>query len=126
MNGHEEIVRRLLEFGVNREEKDFEGRTALSWASEKGHESTVRALLENMGNPTYTCDSKGRSPLSYAVINGHKGVVDLFLQFGAHPDAMELGGTALYQAWENGHELIFQLLLDHVAERIWGLLLNEL
>ena len=45
--GHEAVVKLLLEKGAELESKDSEGWTPLSWAAEKGHEAVVKLLLEN-------------------------------------------------------------------------------
>jgi ankyrin repeat protein len=46
-NGHEAVVKLLLEKGAELESKDNEhGRTPLSWAAENGHEAVVKLLLE--------------------------------------------------------------------------------
>ncbi|RYP16766.1 hypothetical protein DL767_010132 [Monosporascus sp. MG133] len=44
--GHEALVRLLVEKGAAIEAKDKEGRTPLSWAAAKGHEAVVRLLVE--------------------------------------------------------------------------------
>jgi ankyrin repeat protein len=38
-NGHEAVVKLLLEKGAELESKDKDGRTPLSWAAENGHEA---------------------------------------------------------------------------------------
>ncbi|PVH68556.1 ankyrin, partial [Cadophora sp. DSE1049] len=44
-NGHEAIVKLLLETGkVEVDAKDEDGRTPLSWAAENGHEAIVKLL----------------------------------------------------------------------------------
>ena len=43
-NGHEAVVRLLLEKVVSVDSKDGYGRTALSWAAEKGHKAVVTLL----------------------------------------------------------------------------------
>ena len=45
-NGHEAVVKLLLEKGAELETKDDNGRTPLSWAAENGHEAVVKLLLE--------------------------------------------------------------------------------
>ena len=44
MNGHEAVVKLLLEKGAELESKDRDGRTPLSWAAENGQEAVVKLL----------------------------------------------------------------------------------
>ena len=64
-NGHESIVRALLDAGADKDAKDDEGSTALTWASESGHESIVRALLD-AGADRDAKDNEGRTALMRA------------------------------------------------------------
>ena len=45
-NGHEAVVKLLLEKGAGLETKDKYGQTPLSWAAGNGHEAVVKLLLE--------------------------------------------------------------------------------
>jgi ankyrin repeat protein len=45
-NGHEAVVKLLLEKGAELETKDSSGRTPLSYAAGNGHEAVVKLLLE--------------------------------------------------------------------------------
>ena len=45
-NGHEEVVKLLLEKGAELESKDKYGKTPLSLAAEMGHEAVVMLVLE--------------------------------------------------------------------------------
>ena len=45
-NGHESVVRLLVELGAQVDAVDSDGRTALMRAADEGHESTVHALVE--------------------------------------------------------------------------------
>jgi ankyrin repeat protein len=45
-NGHEAVVKLLLEKGAELETKDNNGRTPLSWAVVNGQEAVVELLLE--------------------------------------------------------------------------------
>jgi ankyrin repeat protein len=45
-NGHEAVVKLLLEQGAELETKDLDGRTPLSRAVENGHEAVVKLLVE--------------------------------------------------------------------------------
>ena len=49
--GHLNIVQQLLEAGADKEAKDDGGRTALDYAREKGHTSTIANLLEQYKEP---------------------------------------------------------------------------
>jgi ankyrin repeat protein len=74
--GHEAVVKLLLENPVDMDSKSNTGRTPLSYAAENGHEAVTKLLLEN----PVDMDSKsntGRTPLSYATENGHQALVTL-------------------------------------------------
>jgi hypothetical protein len=46
LNGHEAVVKLLLEKGAELEAKDEDGRTPLLWAARNGHEAVVKLLRE--------------------------------------------------------------------------------
>src|SRR5580700_4183001 len=58
--GHEAMVRQLLDKGGDVGAKDSGGRTALSWAAVKGHEVVVQLLLDN-GADVDATDSERRT-----------------------------------------------------------------
>ncbi|KAK0616396.1 heterokaryon incompatibility protein-domain-containing protein [Immersiella caudata] len=63
--GHEAMVKVLLDGGVDVEANDRGGQTPLSWASENGHEAVVKVLLDK-GADIELKDKDGRTPLSWA------------------------------------------------------------
>jgi len=73
-NGHEAVVKQLLEAKADVKSKDSVGRTPLSYAAENGHEAVVKQLLEAKAD-VESKDIDGRTPLSYAAENGHEAVV---------------------------------------------------
>ena len=46
-NGHEAVVKLLLEKGAELETEDRNNQTPLSWAAENGRKAVVKLLLEN-------------------------------------------------------------------------------
>ncbi|KAM6529650.1 hypothetical protein FALCPG4_007779 [Fusarium falciforme] len=82
-NGHEAIVRLLLDRGVHIEAADKEGRTPLSRAAENGDEAVVRLLLDR-GAHTEAADKEGRTPLWWATEKGYEVVVWLLQVHIAH------------------------------------------
>jgi ankyrin repeat protein len=67
-NGHEAVVKLLLEKGAELESKDIfgrtRGRTPLSLAAEKGHKSVMKLLLEKIAELDIFGRTRGRTPLS--------------------------------------------------------------
>jgi ankyrin repeat protein len=47
-NGHEAVVKLLLEKAADVDSEDGYGRTPLSWAAENGHGAVVKLLLPRM------------------------------------------------------------------------------
>jgi ankyrin repeat protein len=112
-NGHKDIVAFLLEKGIDINQQDERGKTALIWASEQGHEEIVKLLLENDNikiNHTY---KYGKTALIWASEQGHEEIVKLLLA----KENIEInqtdkyGGTALILASIYGHVEIVKLLL---------------
>ncbi|KAG7284889.1 hypothetical protein NEMBOFW57_009504 [Staphylotrichum longicolle] len=102
-NGHEAVVRLLLEKGAAIDAKgaaidakgaaiDAKGAaivakgeyngTPLHHAAKTGHEAVVRLLLEK-GAAIEAKDRDDWTPLHHAALNGHKAVVRLLLEKGA-------------------------------------------
>jgi hypothetical protein len=84
-NGHEAVVKQLLEKGAYPDLKDKYGQTPLLWAAENGHEAVVKQLLDK-GADIDTRDEDNQTPLSLAVENGHDAVVKQLIEKGADPD----------------------------------------
>ncbi|RYP12344.1 hypothetical protein DL765_007390 [Monosporascus sp. GIB2] len=118
-------VRRLLGAGARINSKDKFGRTPLHWASENGHDTVVKLLLES-GADTNVEDDMGRTPLHWASENGHDTVVKLLLESGADTNVKDkFDCTPLYPtseyghdtvASENGHDTVVKLLLESGAD----------
>ena len=73
--GHEAVVKLLLEKGAELETKDKNyGQTPLLLAAEKGHEAVVKLLLEKGAEIETKDKDYGRTPLSWAAEKGHEAV----------------------------------------------------
>jgi hypothetical protein len=62
-NGHEEVVRRLLEGGADVDVKNAEGSTPLHWACLNGHVAVVRLLMDKKASPSSLNKWVGWMPL---------------------------------------------------------------
>ncbi|RYP13683.1 hypothetical protein DL765_006765 [Monosporascus sp. GIB2] len=116
-NGHEAVVRLLLEKSAELESGSSSGQTPLSWAAENGREAVVKLLLEK-GAELESGDSSSRTPLSWAARNGHEAVVRLLLEKGAELESGSSSGrTPLSWAAKSGHETIVRLLRKKGVEK---------
>ena len=107
-NGHLEVVRLLLEAGVDKDAGN--GATALISAAGNGHLEVVQLLLE-AGADKDAAMTDGATCLHYAAGYGHSHVVRLLLEAKVDKDATADGGTALQFACEEGHLGVVRLLL---------------
>jgi len=117
-NGHEAVVKLLLEKGADVESKDRKyGQTPLSWAAEKGHEAVVKLLLEKGADVESKDSLSSQTPLSWAAEKGHEAVVKLLLEKGADVESENQSGrTPLSWTAGNGHEAVVKLLLEKGAD----------
>lgn len=117
LNGDLDTVREALEQGVDLNETDPVGRTALMFASYNGHTEIVRLLGEQGGLIDET-DSEGRTPLMFAASGPFSETVEYLLTEGADPDVtdnVEKWTPLMYAAAEGNREVI-ELLLEHGAD----------
>lgn len=115
-NGHEAIVKLLLEFGADPESRNVDDQTALMHAARNGHESIVRLLLMN-GADVESEDESGWTVLMHAAVSGHKAIVNMLLDIGANIESKDADGqTALTHAAIYDHEAVMKLLLENGAE----------
>ncbi|THW86472.1 hypothetical protein D6D18_07519, partial [Aureobasidium pullulans] len=117
MSNHAKILDHFLhkrDADVNA--KDEDGRTALYWASELGHNKIVQLLLDGGADVNAQSEDHG-SALRAASAGGYDKIVQMLLDRGADIDA-EGGhyGSALYVASARGHDKAVQTLLDKGAD----------
>ena len=111
-------VKRLIEqLCVDVNTRNEYDQTALYCACEKGHADTVQYLLDSGA-----AVNLGVNPLVAAVRNKRVTVVQLLLEHGTHPDALEESSessnrrsSALHIASDGGNSELVELLLKHGA-----------
>lgn len=92
-DGHHEIIKLLLQGGMDVNAIARDGQTALHLSAEYGHEAVTQILLEHgakidlrmrpgKADKNGNCPG-GRVPLHYAAINGHIGIIEMLLIHGA-------------------------------------------
>jgi ankyrin repeat protein len=115
-NGHKDILAFLLENGIDVNQQDKYGETALMWASQKGHKEIVQMLLQHENIEINTRqDNDGRTALMWASLCDKKEIVEIFLQeknIEINQRDKKFGETALMKASSNGHKDIVQILLQ--------------
>ena len=91
---------------------DFEGNTALAWASRRGHDGVVRVLLERSDIDLDKADRRGL--LLCAAENGHDGVVRILLGLNdVGPNKPDEDRQALLLwASRSGYSSIVRVLLE--------------
>lgn len=82
-SGSLDSVQRLVQTGVDVNQGNFDGRTAMHLACSRGHLEIVKALVEAMGADTSPQDRWGATPLDDASTAGHQEVVDFMTVAGA-------------------------------------------
>lgn len=112
--GHEALFGQLMARKDIREHFTSEGyASGLAYASENGHESVVRLLLNSGKVHPNQKDSLGNTALWWAAMNGNEAVVKTLLETG-WVDARCKGNdgtTALWHAASKGYNEIARLLL---------------
>ena len=114
--GHEKIVRLLLDNGADVNAQCGCIGNALKVASEEGHEQIVQLLLDN-GADLNTEGGYDGNALQRASEEGYEQIVRLLLDNGADVNTLgENSTSALQRASEAGHDQIVRLLLGNGAD----------
>ena len=109
-------VRRLIEQGVDVNQAEPDGATALHWASHQNDPEIVKLLLD-AGAAVAVVNRYGVQPLSLAAENGNAVILELLLEAGADPNAsLPEGETALMTAARAGDADSIRALLVHGAD----------
>jgi Ankyrin repeats (3 copies) len=82
-NGRDVIVQILLEEGIEIDERDSNGLTALHHAVRHRHETVLQLLLQN-GADANACDNRGWTPIHQAAASGYEAGVRLLLLYGVN------------------------------------------
>ncbi len=93
MNGDVAAVRALLKKGVDVNEAQGDGTTALHWAAIKGNTEVAQMLIFAGANLRATTRLGGYTPLYLAAKGGHSAIVAALLAAGADPKATTTNGT---------------------------------
>ena len=114
--GYAQMVKILLKTGIDINQQDLGGWTALHWAARNGYQVVVELLLAHGADPNLA-DNSGWTALHRAALHGHQAVVESLLAHGADIDLTDNdGATALHRAARNGYQAVVELLLAHGAD----------
>jgi len=115
--GETEIVKKLLESGVDVNEKNEEGETALHIASLVNNVEIVKLLLES-GADVNVKNTLGQTALHVASSPNNVEVIKLLLEFGANPNVKTKkgGATPLHYASIFGKLEVVKLLIASGAD----------
>jgi ankyrin repeat protein len=113
-NGHEEIVKILIDKGADVNQATEKGFTPFYIACQNGHEEIVKLLID-MGADVSQTTKDGCTPLYMACQNGHEEIVKLLIDMGADVSQTTKDGcNPLHVASAEGHEEVVKLLIDKV------------
>lgn len=100
---------------------DSTGRTALSWASQRGDTASVKLLLDHGADPNIT-SSKGQTPLHYAAEAQTPWNISLLLDYGASVKLTDVENhNALHYAVRQSDDLAYIKPLIEAGTDVNGL-----
>ena len=126
-NGDIVLIKQLLKGGVEVNEPQGDGMTALHWAAERGNTELAEVLIYAGANPIAGTRIGQYKPLHLAAKKGYADIIKILLDAGIDPNikTSNSGSTALHLASGSGHtESVTSLLLAgaqvNIRENAWG------
>ncbi|CAO2204181.1 unnamed protein product [Urochloa humidicola] len=107
--GDDLLLHQLLKRGLDPNESDNHGHTALHIAASKGNEQCVKLLLDYGADPNVR-DYQGKVPLWEALCEKHAAVVELLVESGADLSSGDTGLYACVAVEENNTELLKDII----------------
>ncbi|PPD81727.1 hypothetical protein GOBAR_DD21352 [Gossypium barbadense] len=109
LRGDDLLLNQLLKRGLDPNESDNNGRTALHIAASKGSENCILLLLDYGADPNVN-DSEGNVPLWEAMLAGHDQVAKLLKENGASINVADVGHYACTAAEQNNLNLLKEII----------------
>lgn len=115
-DGNNDAVKRVLDLGVEINQRTSRGKTALMLAASNGHTDTVKLLLDRGADLSMT-DDYGTTALIVSATGGKSDTTALLIKSGANPLLKDTsGGSALTNATFFGHTDTVKILLDSLQD----------
>ncbi|KAJ4708332.1 Potassium channel like [Melia azedarach] len=108
LRGDDLLLHQLLKRGLDPNESDNNGRTALHIAASRGSENCVLLLLDYGADPN-SRDSEGNTALWEAMLGGHEHVIKLLIENSANINSGDVGHFACTAAEQNNLDLLKQI-----------------
>jgi ankyrin repeat protein len=117
LNGQLSLVSGLLSGGIDVDQPDQDGRTALMYASYNGHNEVIKKIIESKADINIQ-DNYGRTALMMAASGPYPAAVKLLLDHQADPNLVdkEEHFTALMYAAAEGQTDVVKILLSYRAD----------
>lgn len=102
--GQIDLIKTLIDHGLEVNQSNNEGRTPLHYAVQSGNTSAIELLVDN-GADVNKVDNQGRSPFFHAVVYSKGSVLPTLTHLGSNPDLQDSEGkTPMTYAVKNGSE----------------------
>ncbi|XP_039040908.1 potassium channel AKT1-like [Hibiscus syriacus] len=112
LRGDDLLLHQLLKRGLDPNEADNNGRTALHIAASKGSENCILLLLDYGADPNCK-DSEGNVPLWEAMLAGHDNVAKLLKENGASITGGDVCNYACTATEQNNLNLLKEIVRYH-------------
>lgn len=118
MNGHADVCRLLVDFGLLVDCHTTRGRTPLMYAVKGGHVDAARFFVEECGANVDEQNEMGVTPVYLASQEGLAPLVELLVRNGADVNRCNrTRHSPLHEAVAGGHIAVAEFLMQHGADK---------